>query len=170
MKLEDIHWSHASTLDWLAHVARRPEPTRLMVLATFRPADVAAAKTGLDRLVTELALPGLCSEIALNPLGLQAIEIYLKARLGDEAAAAQPPEMASLLLERTGGNPLFLTSIVNKFAQSEGRTPDAILSIPHGIRRFIDRQIDELEKTDRNLLTAASVIGRQFAIQPSPPR
>ena len=23
--LEDIHWSDASTLDWLAHVARRPE-------------------------------------------------------------------------------------------------------------------------------------------------
>ena len=22
LKLEDIHWSHASTLDWIAHVAR----------------------------------------------------------------------------------------------------------------------------------------------------
>ena len=43
-ELEDIHWSDASTLDWLAHVARRPEPARLMVLATFRPADPAAAK------------------------------------------------------------------------------------------------------------------------------
>jgi hypothetical protein len=37
LKLEDIRWSDASTLDWLAHVARRPEPARLMVLATFRP-------------------------------------------------------------------------------------------------------------------------------------
>ena len=56
LKLEDIHWSDASTLDWLAHVARRPEPARLMVLATFRPADAAAAKVGLGGLVTELAL------------------------------------------------------------------------------------------------------------------
>ena len=36
LKLEDIHWSDASTLDWIAHVARRSEPARLMVLATFR--------------------------------------------------------------------------------------------------------------------------------------
>jgi DNA-binding winged helix-turn-helix (wHTH) protein/predicted ATPase len=166
LKLEDIHWSDASTLDWLAHVARRPEPARLMVLATFRPADMAAAKVGLEGLVTELALHGLCSEIALNPLGLNAIEIYLKARLGDEAASAQPPGTAPLLLERTGGNPLFLTSIVNQFAQREaqGRTPDAVMSIPHDVRRFIDRQIDELQNTNRDLLTAASVIGREFAI------
>ena len=56
LKLEDIHWSDTSTLDWLAHVARRPEPARLMVIATFRPADMAAAKVGLSGLVTELAL------------------------------------------------------------------------------------------------------------------
>ena len=82
LKLEDIHWSDTSTLDWLAHVARRPEPARLMVIATFRPADVAAAKVGLGGLVTELALHGWCREIALAPLGLQAIESYLEARLG----------------------------------------------------------------------------------------
>jgi DNA-binding winged helix-turn-helix (wHTH) protein/predicted ATPase len=163
--LEDIHWSDASTLDWLAHVARRPEPARLIVLATFRPADVASAKQGLGRLVTELALHGDCSEISLKPLGLQAIEAYLKARLGDEDATAQPPRMAPLLLERTGGNPLFLTSIVSQLAHREAPewTLDQIVAIPHDVRRFIDRQIDELHETDRNLLTAASVIRREFA-------
>ena len=46
---------------------------------------------------------------------------------------------------------------------SSGRTPGAIVSIPHDVRRFIDRQIDELSESDRNLLTAASVIRREFA-------
>ena len=86
LKLEDIHWSDTSTLDWLAHVARRPEPARLMVMATLRPADTAAAKAGLGGLVTELALHGWCQEIALAPLGLQAIESYLEVRLGATAA------------------------------------------------------------------------------------
>ena len=31
------------------------------------------------------------------------------------------------------------------------------------MRRFIERQIDELDESDRNLLTAASVIRREFA-------
>jgi predicted ATPase len=165
LKLEDIHWSDASTLDWLAHVARRQEPARLMVLATFRSAEVAADQQSLGDLVTELALHGCCSEIALKPLSLEAIETYLKARLGDEDSATQPPRMAPVLLERTGGNPLFMTSIVNQLAQPEAseRTLARMLSIPHDVRRFIDRQIDELNETDRNLLTAASVIRREFA-------
>jgi DNA-binding winged helix-turn-helix (wHTH) protein/predicted ATPase len=165
LKLEDIHWSDASTLDWLAHVARRQEPARLMVLASFRPTDVAAAKQSLGGIVTELALHGRCSEIALKPLGLQAIETYLKVRLGDEGGAARQLRIAPLLLERTGGNPLFMTSIVNQLAQREAseRTLDKIVSIPHDVRRFIDRQIEELNETDRNLLTAASVIRREFA-------
>jgi predicted ATPase len=165
LKLEDIHWSDASTLDWLAHVARRPEPARLMVLATFRPADVTAARAGLGVLVTELALHGRCREIALDPLGLQAVEAYLHARLGDDGGAAQWRGMAPLLLERTGGNPLFMTSIVNQLAQQDAsrQTPGAIVSIPHDLRRFIDRQIDELDESDRNLLTVASVIRREFA-------
>jgi predicted ATPase/DNA-binding winged helix-turn-helix (wHTH) protein len=163
LKLEDIHWSDTSTLDWLAHVARRPEPARLMVIATFRPADVAAAKVGLGGLVTELALHGWCREIALAPLRLAAIASYLEARLGDDGGAAKLREMAPLLLERTGGNPLFMTSIVNQLAQQEGRTPNAIVAIPRDVRRFIDRQIDELTESDRLLLTAASVIRREFA-------
>jgi predicted ATPase len=145
-------------------MARRPEPARLMVIATFRPADAAAAKVGLGILVTELAVHGRCREIALHPLGLQAIETYVKARLGDSDGAAQSRQIAPLLLERTGGNPLFMTSIVNQLAQRErsGRTLGAIVSIPHDVRRFIDRQIDELDESDRSLLTAASVIGREF--------
>ena len=117
VKLEDIHWSDVSTLDWLAHVARRPEPARLMIAATFRPADPGADKETLGRLVAELGLHGQCREIALNPLGLDAIETYLQIRLKDGKAPAR--ELAPVLLERTGGNPLFLTSIVKHLSQQQ---------------------------------------------------
>ncbi len=169
IELEDLHWSDASTLDWLAHVARRPEPVRLMVLATLRPADQAAGKAGLGRLLTELALHGWCREIALDPLGLEAIEAYLEVRLGGGEAAASAHEMAPLLLERTGGNPLFMTGIVRELAKGgadgHGLGPGlgAVRSIPHDVRRFIDLQIDALDQGDRDLMMAASTIGRAFA-------
>ena len=142
LKLEDIHWSDTSTLDWLAHMARRPEPARLMVIATLRPADAAAAKVGLGGLVAELALHGQCREIALAPLGLHAIESYLEARLGEMARRSY----ARWRLSCWSGPAVIrcsLTSIVNQLAQQEGRTPSAIVAIPHDVRRFIDRQIDE---------------------------
>ncbi|HEX7968483.1 MAG TPA: AAA family ATPase, partial [Stellaceae bacterium] len=164
LKLEDIHWSDASTLDWLVHMARRPEPARLIVVATFRPADAAAARLGLAGALAELAIHGRCREIALAPLDLEAVETYVAARLGD-GETARSQDFAPLLLERTGGNPLFMTSIVNALAQADAshRTVGALASIPPDVRRFIDRQIDELEQSDRDLLTGASVTRREFA-------
>src|SRR5215831_17029063 len=105
--LEDVHWSDASTLDWLTHVAGRPERVRLLVLATFRPADVGAISADLGGITAELLLHGRCYEIALNPLDLEAVEAYLAMRLtgGDHLVHNQT---ARLLLERTGGNPLFM--------------------------------------------------------------
>ena len=38
--LEDVHWSDASTIDLLNLVARRRERARLLVVATYRPAEV----------------------------------------------------------------------------------------------------------------------------------
>ena len=38
--LEDLHWSDYATLDLIAWLARRQEPARLLVLGTYRPADV----------------------------------------------------------------------------------------------------------------------------------
>jgi predicted ATPase len=165
LKIEDIHWSDASTLDWLAHVARRPEAARLMLLATFRPAVAAAVKADLSGIVAELALHGRCQDISLNPLSLDAIETYLKRRLGDGDGASRLHEIATLLLERTGGNPLFMVSIVDQLAQQAAlaSTSGAIVTIPHGVRRFIERQIEDLDEGDRNLLAAASVIGHEFA-------
>jgi predicted ATPase len=165
LKLEDLHWSDVSTLDWMAHIARRRELARLMLIATFRPGDAAASKVGLGDLVTELALHGWCQEIALKPLKLEAIESYLNVCLRGQNGASQSLEIAPLLLERTGGNPLFMTSIVKQLVQREasGQTLDAVRTIPHDVRRFVERQIDDLGESDRELLTAASVVRREFA-------
>src|SRR5262249_28644202 len=38
--LEDLQWSDAATLDLLAAVAQRREPAQLLVIATYRPAEV----------------------------------------------------------------------------------------------------------------------------------
>lgn len=37
--LEDLHWSDASTMDWLTYVAQRRTPARLLVLGTYRPTE-----------------------------------------------------------------------------------------------------------------------------------
>src|SRR4030095_13861338 len=38
--LEDLHWSDDATRDLLTYLARRPGPTRLLILGTYRPVEV----------------------------------------------------------------------------------------------------------------------------------
>ena len=163
LRLEDLHWSDVSTLDWIGHVARRREPARLMLLATLRPGT--AAGPHLAELVTELAVHGRCRDIALDALGLPDVESYLAARLVDQEGAGRASELAPVVLDRTGGNPLFMTSIVNEFVRQarQDQTLATILSIPTDLRRFIEGQIAHLDASDRDILSAASVVGREFA-------
>src|SRR5262249_56599462 len=60
--LQDLHWSDSATIELLGMLARRREASRLFVLATYRPADVASAAHPLQRIKHELQLHGHCDE------------------------------------------------------------------------------------------------------------
>src|SRR5262245_33322090 len=108
--LEDLHWSDASTIELLARVARRPEPACLLVLGTYRPADVAAGAHPLRSMKQELQLHGHCIEMPLDFLGVAAIDEYLSRRFPGNRF---PPELAAALHRSTDGNPLFAVNTID---------------------------------------------------------
>jgi phytoene dehydrogenase-like protein len=87
--LEDLHWSDMSTLDWLAFLGRRPERARLMVLGTYRSAEVRAKEHPLAAVKDELQLHRFCRELALRPLAEAAVGEYLGRRF---PAGAELPQ------------------------------------------------------------------------------
>src|SRR5207245_9194380 len=66
--LEDLHWSDYSTLDWLAYVARRREPARLLVIGTYRPVEVIVQEHPLRAVKQELQVHGHCQDLPLGSL------------------------------------------------------------------------------------------------------
>jgi predicted ATPase len=54
--LEDLHWSDFSTFDLIAAIARRTEPARLLIVGTYRPAEILASHHPLRALKAELEL------------------------------------------------------------------------------------------------------------------
>jgi hypothetical protein len=52
--LEDLHWSDRATLEWMAYVIRRRDPACLLLLGTYRPADVMGHVHPLRPLLAEL--------------------------------------------------------------------------------------------------------------------
>lgn len=165
LRLEDLHWSDASTLDWLGHVARRLEPARLMIVGTMRPAEATEGRRRMSTLLTELAAHDQCHELALPPLGPDAIGEFLGSWLGDRIEPECLSHVVSRLRTRTGGNPLFMVGLVHRLMQknSVDFASEAFAEVPGNVQRLIRHQIEDLRESDRDLLMAASVIGREFA-------
>jgi len=78
--LEDLHWSDSSTIDLLAGLARRREAARLLVLGTYRSADVAATLHPLGSVKQELSIHGQCEEMPLEFLSVPAVREFLSVR------------------------------------------------------------------------------------------
>jgi DNA-binding SARP family transcriptional activator len=162
--LEDLHWSDPSTIDLLDALARRTERARLLVLGTYRRSDAVALQHPVFQLARSLRSRGLCVEIAVGPLGRGAVEDYVTERVDAEVAL----QVADVLHERTGGNPLFASILLDSWLEhgllAERRLDLAQLErgVPHTVRQLIEQAFDQLDPADRDLLGAASVVGQEF--------
>jgi DNA-binding winged helix-turn-helix (wHTH) protein len=169
--LEDLHWSDLSTLDLISWIAHRREPARLMVIGSYRPSEVRGESHPLDALQHELRVRGLCSELALPFLTPGAVETYLHQRF---AGASFSTDLASHLFQRTDGNPLFVTRVVDAWV-SEGlvfqtgeqwgmaaKLEQLTSVVPASLADMIAAQAERLSPRHRNLLEAASVAGTSF--------
>jgi DNA-binding winged helix-turn-helix (wHTH) protein/predicted ATPase len=169
--LEDLHWSDAATLDWLASVARRREAARLLVLGTYRPAEAVVQAHPVRRVTQELLLHGQGVELPLGLLAEPEVAAYLTQRFG---AGARPESLARGLHQRTEGNPLFLATVVDELVRRGvvrqepagwelvGGVEAAMVGVPESLRLLIDRQLAQLPLDEQQILEAASVVGVEF--------
>lgn len=167
--LEDLHWSDAATLDWLAAWAERSEPARVLVIGTYRTAE---ARAGMIPAISQtLKDRQRCHTLSLAGLPERAVRAYLAWRLADRDV---PPELPALLHRRTEGHPLFLSMLVQEWETRESsqgsgsppgdrRLPQLAMTVPAGLQQSIEHQLALLEEADQRVLEAASVVGLEFA-------
>jgi predicted ATPase/DNA-binding winged helix-turn-helix (wHTH) protein len=166
--LEDLHWSDYSTLALISYLARRREPARLMVVATYRPVEVILSEHPLKGIKQELRMHRLCEELPLEYLTREAVKEFLAGRF---PANQFPSKLVELIHQRTGGNPLFMSNMVDYLLsekiiveqQGEWQLQVALaeveLGVPENIRHLIEKQIERLSPEEQRVLEAASVVG-----------
>lgn len=170
--LEDLHWSDYSTVDLISHLARRREPARLLVIGTFRPAELIVKKHPLREIERELHVHRRCSELPLEFLTEAAVAKYLALRF---PGSDFPESLPHLIHERTDGNPLFLVNVVDDLI-AQGRivpgdrrwrlsvpVEEAAGAMPESLQQLIERQIERLTDNERHLLSVASIAGLEFS-------
>ena len=163
--LEDLHWSDHATLDFLGLLARRSEPARLLVLASYRPVDASIQVHPVTVVHRELQLREISSEIAIDPFNLDEVVDFLMRRF---PGTDIPEEVSHGLFARTGGHPLFVSNLVDYLVSQHQWSPlsqEIVVdkALPDTIRRVIEREIERLSADEQRMLVTASAIGSQFS-------
>ncbi len=170
--LEDLHWAHASTVDFISAMARRRAPAKFMLIGTYRPADVTSAEHPLEAVKQDLLVHRLCHEIVLPPLEEAEVAEYLGVELGGSAV---PEGLAGLIHLYTGGNPLFMRAVLEHMKDRSliaGENGDwhldtplekIDLEAPESLQHMIELQIERLSQQEQRVLQIASVL-RRFSL------
>ena len=170
--LEDLHWSDVSTVEWVAYMARRRDPARLLLLGTYRSVEAVVHEHPVRRVAQELQRQGQGTELALAYWSAADVAAYLTQRF---TRTALPDGLARTLYHRTNGNPLFVATLVDAWVQQAGLqegTPawnasgdvaGSLVQIPESIRQLLEWQLDQLDPATQAILEAASVVGKAFA-------
>lgn len=173
--VEDLQWSDHSTVDMIACLARRRAPSRLMLIATLRPADVIVHDHPLRLMKQELQANGQCEDVTLELLSVDDVAGYLVARFGIEPSG-DIRSIAARIFARTEGNALFMVNVANDLVvkgllvqrdgrwRVEGSIERATDRISLGLVELIERRLERLAPTTRRALEAASVCGDEFAV------
>ena len=171
--LEDLHWVDASTLDFISALARRRGPAKLLLLGTYRPADVIISQSPLKALKQDLVIHNLSHEISLERLEESDVAEYLAIKLVD---VDFPPRFAKLIYHHSGGNALFMVTILQDMvkkrliAQANGKwtlrvaLEDVGPTVPETLDQMIEMQFQQLSPAEQRILRSASVAGERFSV------
>jgi ATP/maltotriose-dependent transcriptional regulator MalT len=133
--LEDVHWADGATLDVLRLLGRRVGEAPALVVASFRDDELDRAHP-LRIVFGELA--GRPERLRLTPLSAQAVATLAAPRGFDDRE----------LYWKTGGNPFFLTEVL----EAPGEP------IPDTVRDAVLARAARLSAAARRLLDAVAVV------------
>jgi predicted ATPase len=183
--LDDLHWADSASLNLLFHLTRQLKDSRVLIVGTYRPDDVA-----LGRLSTT---SGRVERHPLEPI-LNEIKRYagdvvidLGAPSAGEGRAfvdalvdSEPNRLDDAfrreLYARTEGHPLFTIELLrtleergNLVKDSGGRWVQAASldweMLPGRVEGVIAERLGRLPDRSREALTVGSVMGQDFAAQ-----
>jgi DNA-binding CsgD family transcriptional regulator len=168
--LEDLHDADRGTLDLLVYLARHLAGTPLLVVGTYRDLEVDR-KHPLAAALAELRRVSHFERLRLGELSVDEVQRLMSST----SHRAVPPPLADAVHRRSGGNALFAHELL-RFLLSERlveerdgvlrRVGDESLAgqMPEGLRDVVGKRLSRLSADTNQVLSVASVIGREFRL------
>ena len=167
--LDDLHWADTASLMLLQFVARELTGARVLLVGTYRDVEVNRQHPLAETLgeLTRSAGGGF-ERILLRGLNQEDVGRFIWVTSG----MTPPPGLVDAVHRQTEGNPLFVTEVVRLLAQqgdlTGGQARDREsweIRVPEGVKEVIVRRLNRLSLRCNEVLSIASVIGREFTLE-----
>jgi ABC-type oligopeptide transport system substrate-binding subunit/class 3 adenylate cyclase len=166
--LEDLHWADPTSVQLVETLVPLTEEAAVLLIVTQRP-----ERDHPSWRIHELAareVPHRTRSLPLEALSGAAGAELLDGLVGTETL---PPELRTRLLEHADGNPFFLEELVRSLVDAGALVADgggwrydhdAAVELPPTVEKVVLARIDRLPPAARDVLVAASVLGRHFGL------
>ncbi len=163
--VDDLHWADRPAVLMLQHVLRSTQASPLLVVGTYRGAEVDAGHPLADML-GELRRERPFERIELGGLAAEELRGLVEGVTGSSGRDS----FLQALRDETDGNPLFVEEVLRHLAESgrgeEPMTSGALerIGVPEGVKDVVGRRLARLGEHANHVLAVASVIGRRFGM------
>jgi predicted ATPase len=177
--MDDLHWADTSSISLLFHLGRRMGESRILMVGTYRPEDVALGRAGgrhpLEDVISEFKRYYGDVWVDLGQAAQAEGQQFVDALL-DTNPNRLREAFRQALFRHTDGHPLFTVELLRDMRErgdllqdSGGRWVEAPTvawdTMPARAEGVIERRIGRLEEALREALTVASVEGEDFTAQ-----
>ena len=156
--VENAHWADSETAALVETLVDEIRNARVLLLASYRTEYRSVWREQPH-----------CTEIRLSPLSARSAEALIGEFLGP-TLELQP--LTRLLVERTGGNALFVEESVRSLIENEVLVGDrgayrlakplSTIQIPDRVQSVLAARIDRLPEERKSFLQAGAVIGKDL--------
>ncbi len=169
--LDDLQWADKPSLQLLRHIVANVESARLMILATFRDAELSGAHPLTDVLAALRREPRV-RFVELQGFDDTGVLAFMEAAAG-QRLEGDGVELAHALYRETDGNPFFVGEVLLNLIETgaiyrddSGRWVAAgdlsDMALPSSVRQVISARVARLGDRASHILSIAAVIGRDF--------
>jgi class 3 adenylate cyclase/tetratricopeptide (TPR) repeat protein len=161
LAFEDLHWIDKTSEELLDYLMGWLSNARILLILLYRPeythqwgSKSFYSKIGVDQLSTKTSA--------------ELVQAILE---GGEVV----PELRELILNRAGGNPLFVEELTQSLVENGSiQSVDnryilirkaSDIQVPDTLQGIIAARIDRVEESLKRIMQVASVIGREFAFR-----
>ena len=170
--LEDVHWSDQSSLDLIDELAQHFSDCHTYMALTYRenvdvPLQVLQQPAVMAVYLGDLA-PVHARRMVQKLVGMTELPAAVEQHLGIRDRSGRESYVSPLFLEEAV-NVMLSDGVFERTGQDRVRVNERRLSrmqVPDTIHGLLLARLDRLSPTSRDLLQIASVIGREFSVEP----